>query len=87
MRFLEGVGKINKIAAFGPITYGTTLYNLVSLFKSLGIFDPAVSVVELACLSCSQFLEGSPFLQKLNADGDTLPGVQYMFMASKTDEQ
>ena len=45
------------------------------------------SLVDRACLSCTQFPEDSPFLQNLNAGGDTLPRVQYMFIASKTDDQ
>jgi hypothetical protein len=37
-------------------------------------------------MSCFQFLVGSDFLNNLNAGGDTVPGVQYQFIASKYDE-
>lgn len=38
------------------------------------------------CHSCSQFLSGSPFLTKLNAGHDTVPGVDYHFIVTETDE-
>ncbi|CAO3566025.1 unnamed protein product [Mortierella alpina] len=87
MRFLEGAAKVDKMAAFAPVNYGTALHDLVPLFRSLGIYDRAVNLVNCVYLSRTQFPEDSPFLQNLNAGSNTLPGVQYMFIASKTDDQ
>ncbi|KAG0272246.1 hypothetical protein BGZ95_012008 [Linnemannia exigua] len=86
LKFLGGAAKINKFAGFGAIAYGTTLSNLVPFLTSLGLYDVIKKVIDPVCLSCFQFLENSPFLQNLNTGGDTVPGVQYQFIASKFDE-
>ncbi|KAF9575973.1 hypothetical protein EC968_000936 [Mortierella alpina] len=43
-------------------------------------------IIDPVCKSCFQFLENSPFLQNLNAGGDTVPGVSYKFIVSKYDQ-
>ncbi|KAF9097573.1 hypothetical protein BGX29_008489 [Mortierella sp. GBA35] len=43
-------------------------------------------IIDPVCLACFQFLEGSTFLNNLNAGGDTVPGIEYQFIASKYDE-
>ncbi|KAF9951348.1 hypothetical protein BGZ72_007121 [Mortierella alpina] len=60
----------------------STKVNLVG--HSQGSLMPRV--IDPACLSCYQFLENSPFLQNLNAGGDTVPGVSYKFIVSKVDK-
>ncbi|KAI8602664.1 secreted lipase [Dissophora ornata] len=86
LKYLGGAPKIDKYAAFGPIAYGTTLDGLIPFITALGLYDSVKSVIEPYCYSCFEFLVGSDFLTNLNADGDTVPGVQYRFIASKTDE-
>ncbi|KAF8985011.1 hypothetical protein BGZ46_006301 [Entomortierella lignicola] len=86
LKFLGGASKIDKYAAFGTIAYGTTLDSLVPFLTSLGLYDTIKSVIDPVCLSCFEFLQGSPFLQNLNAGGDTVPGVTYKFIASEYDE-
>ncbi|KAF9345606.1 hypothetical protein BGX26_002961 [Mortierella sp. AD094] len=86
LKFLGGASKVDKYAAFGTIVYGTTLDSLVPLLTSLGLYDAIKAAVDPVCLSCFQFLVNSPFLQNLNAGGDTVPGVTYKYIASKFDE-
>ncbi|KAG0354416.1 hypothetical protein BGX24_006917 [Mortierella sp. AD032] len=86
LKFLGGAAKVSKIAGFGSIAYGTTLLNIVPFLTSLGLYDVIKKVIDPVCLSCFQFLENSAFLQNLNAGGDTVPGVQYQFIASKFDQ-
>ncbi|OAQ34563.1 alpha/beta-hydrolase [Linnemannia elongata AG-77] len=86
LKFLGGAAKVNKFAAFGPIAYGTTLSGIVPFLTSIGLFDPVKKILDPVCKSCFQFIQGSDFLNNLNAGGDTVPGVQYQFIASKYDE-
>ncbi|KAG0366820.1 alpha/beta hydrolase fold protein [Gamsiella multidivaricata] len=86
LKYLGGSSKIDKFAAFGAIAYGTTLSGLVPFLTSLGLYDTIKGIIDPVCLSCFQFLPNSQFLQDLNAGGDTVPGVQYKFIVSKTDE-
>ncbi|KAF9139425.1 hypothetical protein BGX30_007993 [Mortierella sp. GBA39] len=86
LKFLGGQAKVAKFAAFGTIAYGTKLLGLYPLLSSLGLYDPIKKLIDPVCLSCFQFLEGSDFLTKLNAGGDTVPGVEYKFIVSKFDE-
>ncbi|KAF9915113.1 hypothetical protein FBU30_002161 [Linnemannia zychae] len=86
LKFLGGSTKVAKYAAFGTIAYGTTLLGLYPFLTSLGLYDPIKKLIDPLCLSCFQFLEGSDFLNNLNAGGDTVPGVEYKFIVSKFDE-
>ncbi|KAK3828219.1 MAG: triacylglycerol lipase [Benniella sp.] len=86
LKFLGGAAKVDKFGAFGTIAYGTDLLGLIPLATSLGLYDPIKKILDPVCKSCFQFLIGSDFLNKLNAGGDTVPGVQYKFIVSKYDE-
>ncbi|KAG0360404.1 hypothetical protein BGZ54_009566 [Gamsiella multidivaricata] len=76
----------DKFAAIGAIQYGTTLLGLANLLQPLGLYDSVKDIFDKGCLSCFQFLQNSTFIQNLNAGGDTVPGVQYLMIASKLDE-
>ncbi|KAG0343388.1 hypothetical protein BG004_005345 [Podila humilis] len=86
LKFLGGASKVQKFAAFGTIAYGTTLLGIAPFLTSLGLYDPIKKILDPVCKSCFQFLAGSEFLKKLNAGGDTVPGVQYKFIASQFDQ-
>ncbi|KAF9968184.1 hypothetical protein BGZ73_000212 [Actinomortierella ambigua] len=85
LKYMNGASKVRKFAAFGANAYGTRMFGLVPFLTGLGLYDPIKKIVDPLCLSCFQFLEGSPFLNDLNAGGDTVPGVEYFFIVSMTD--
>ncbi|KAG0090132.1 hypothetical protein BGZ93_002944 [Podila epicladia] len=85
LKFLGGAAKVEKFAAMGPVVTGSILQGLVPFLTGLGLYDPIKKVIDPVCLSCFQVLDNSPFLQALNAQGDTVPGVSYKFIASKAD--
>ncbi|KAG0011720.1 hypothetical protein BGZ82_002900 [Podila clonocystis] len=85
LKFLGGATKVEKFAAMGPVVTGSTLQGLVPFLTGLGLYDPIKKVIDPVCLACFQVLDNSPFLQALNAQGDTVPGVSYKFIASKAD--
>ncbi|KAG0039469.1 hypothetical protein BGZ82_008104 [Podila clonocystis] len=75
-----------KFAGIGSVQYGSSLWNLVPYLQSIGLYDPIKKLIDPLCLSCTQFAAGSPFLNDLNASGDTVPGVEYLMITSKLEE-
>ncbi|KAF9136815.1 hypothetical protein BG015_002987 [Linnemannia schmuckeri] len=83
MKNLGGASKIRKFAGIGSIQYGTNLLGLIPFLESLGLYDPIKKLVDPICESCFQFFTNSTFINDLNRDGDTLPGIDYLMIASK----
>ncbi|RVW06848.1 alpha/beta fold hydrolase [Prescottella agglutinans] len=83
--------KVHRLVMLGPTTHGTTFngqQRLIDAFTSLRITDERTNEV-LAGLSIGlasyQQLIGSRFLADLNAGRETMPGVDYRVIASRTD--
>jgi triacylglycerol lipase len=73
MRFLGGAGRVRGLVGLAPSNHGTTI----------GAAGPAAAG---GCASCAEQRAGSPFLARLNAGGDTLPGVNYTVVQTVHDE-
>ncbi|KAG0381170.1 hypothetical protein BGX24_008074 [Mortierella sp. AD032] len=86
IKYLGGATKIRKFAGIGSVQYGSTLAGIVPLAKAIGLFDPIKKIIDPLCEACYQFALNSTFLNDLNAGGDTFPGIEYLLVASKTDE-
>jgi triacylglycerol esterase/lipase EstA (alpha/beta hydrolase family) len=85
MKFLGGAGKVHMLVGLAPSNQGTTADGLMALMSGLQALGfPAFN--ELGCYSCTEQEQGSAFLTKLNAGGDTLPGPKYVVIESKYDE-
>lgn len=82
MKFLGGASKVHTLVGLAPSNHGTTLEGLFTLASHF----PAANAALTACQSCAEQEAGSPFINKLNAGGDTLPGVHYTVIESKNDE-
>lgn len=83
--------KVHRLVMLGPTTHGTTFngqQRLIDAFTSLRITDERTNEV-LAGMSIGlasyQQLIGSRFLADLNAGRETMPGVAYTVIASRTD--
>ncbi|PKV84885.1 triacylglycerol lipase [Streptomyces sp. TLI_146] len=83
LKFLGGAAKVNTLVGIAPDNHGTTLLGLTAL---LPYFPGAGDLLNLATPGLADQVAGSPFLAKLNAGGDTVPGVHYTVIASKYDE-
>ncbi|WP_406345241.1 esterase/lipase family protein [Streptomyces sp. NBC_00648] len=83
LKFLGGASKVNTLVGIAPDNHGTTLLGLTAL---LPYFPGAGDLLNLATPGLADQVAGSPFLAKLNAGGDTVPGVHYTVIASKYDE-
>ncbi|MEV5988984.1 alpha/beta fold hydrolase [Streptomyces sp. NPDC052051] len=83
LKFLGGAAKVNSLVGIAPDNHGTTLNGLANL---LPYFPGAEDLLSLAVPGVADQLAGSAFLTKLNAGGDTVPGVHYTVIATQYDE-
>ena len=83
MKFDGGAAKVHTLVGLAPSNHGTTLDGLNTLAQS---FPGAADVVGSLCPACTDQLVGSDALTRLNAGGDTLPGVTYWVIATRYDE-
>ena len=70
-----------RTVGLAPSNHGTTLDGLNALTSLI----PGASN-QPTCPACSEQMTGSAFLTKLNAGGDTVPGVRYTVIESGNDE-
>jgi triacylglycerol esterase/lipase EstA (alpha/beta hydrolase family) len=83
LKFLGGAAKVNALVGIAPSNHGTTLHGLTKL---LPYFPGAEDLLSTATPAVAQEIAGSDFLTKLNAGGDTVPGVHYTVIATQYDE-
>ncbi|MFF4960900.1 esterase/lipase family protein [Streptomyces sp. NPDC001222] len=83
LKFLGGAAKVNALVGIAPDNHGTTLDGLANL---LPYFPGAEDLLSRSTPGLADQIAGSAFLTKLNAGGDTVPGVHYTVIASKYDE-
>lgn len=83
LKFLGGADKVNSLVGLAPDNHGTTLSGLTAL---LPYFPGAGDLLDKGAPGLADQMAGSDFLTKLNAGGDTVPGVHYTVIATKYDE-
>ncbi|EMF51303.1 MULTISPECIES: alpha/beta fold hydrolase [Streptomyces] len=83
LKFLGGAAEVNALVGIAPSNHGTTLNGLTGLLQ---YFPGAGDLLSTATPALADQVAGSPFLTKLNAGGDTVPGVTYTVLATKYDE-
>ncbi|MGW3289140.1 esterase/lipase family protein [Streptomyces sp. NPDC001002] len=83
LKFLGGAAKVNALVGIAPDNHGTDLNGLTKL---LPYFPGAEGLISTATPALADQIVGSAFLTKLNAGGDTVPGVHYTVIATKYDE-
>jgi triacylglycerol esterase/lipase EstA (alpha/beta hydrolase family) len=86
LRFLGGAAKVHTLVGLAPSNHGTTIDGLTTLTQTLGLLSVFSAGLSATCPSCKQQEAGSGFLARLNAGGDTVPGVHYTVIESKNDE-
>lgn len=88
LKFEGGEGKIRKVVTLGATSHGTSLDGIASLGRwitdmgvnILGFYEPLLGQSNI------QQAVGSPFYARLNAGGDTVPGVDYTAIGTQHDE-
>jgi triacylglycerol esterase/lipase EstA (alpha/beta hydrolase family) len=83
LKFLGGAAKVGSLVGIAPDNHGATLSGLTNL---LPYFPGAEDLVKATTPGLADQIPGSAFLTKLNADGDTVPGVHYTVIATQYDE-
>ncbi len=83
LKFLGGAAKVNALVGLAPDNHGTTLDGLEKIADKI---PGAEALVGDVTPGLTDQLSNSAFLQKLNAGGDTVPGVKYTVIATDTDE-
>jgi triacylglycerol esterase/lipase EstA (alpha/beta hydrolase family) len=83
LKFLGGAAKVDTFVGIAPDNHGTTLDGLTEL---LPYFPGAEDVIAASAPALADQIAGSAFLTKLNAGGDTVPGVHYTVIATRYDE-
>ncbi|MEU9441613.1 alpha/beta fold hydrolase [Streptomyces sp. NPDC048304] len=83
LKFLGGAAKVNALVGLAPDNHGATLSGLTNL---LPYFPGASDLIRATTPGLADQVPGSDFLTKLNAGGDTVPGVHYTVIATKYDE-
>ncbi|MHA6802554.1 esterase/lipase family protein [Salinifilum ghardaiensis] len=80
LRELGGAVEVGKLVGLSPSNHGTTVFGIGRL--------PGVDAVLGAGLGPAfrQQIAGSDFLERLNAGGDTVPGVDYTVIQTRYDE-
>ncbi|MEU4267372.1 alpha/beta fold hydrolase [Streptomyces sp. NPDC026092] len=83
LKFLGGAAKVNALVGIAPDNHGTTLNGLTKL---LPYFPGAEGLISEKTPGLADQIAGSPFITRLNAGGDTVPGVTYTVITTKYDE-
>ncbi|MET9423905.1 MULTISPECIES: alpha/beta fold hydrolase [unclassified Streptomyces] len=83
LKFLGGAAKVNALVGIVPSNHGTTLSGFTKL---LPYFPGAADLLGRHTPALADQVTGSAFLTKLNADGDTVPGVRYTVIATRYDQ-
>ncbi|MET8564209.1 alpha/beta fold hydrolase [Streptomyces flaveolus] len=83
LKFLGGAAKVAALVGLAPDNHGTDLDGLTHL---LPYFPGAEDLLKATTPGLADQITGSAFLTKLNAGGDTVPGVRYTVIATKYDE-
>ncbi|KAF8930142.1 hypothetical protein BGZ58_008435 [Dissophora ornata] len=86
MKYLGGAGKVYRHIGVSPITHGTTLSSAATWAKAWGIFAPLQPFFDTVAPSFYEMVTDSTFMAKLNAGGDTAPGVIHSNIITKYDE-
>lgn len=88
LKFNGGADKVDNLVTLGATNHGTDLLGIGALgrtINNLGI-DILGPVGLGVGVSGVQQVYDSEFLKKLNAGGDTVPGVKYTIIATRYDE-
>ncbi|EST39796.1 hypothetical protein N566_00125 [Streptomycetaceae bacterium MP113-05] len=83
LKFLGGADSVHTLVGIAPSNHGTTLLGLTRL---LDLFPGLEDAIDGSAPALTQQVAGSDLLQRLNAGGDTVPGVEYTVIATRYDQ-
>lgn len=83
LKFEGGAAKTHRLVGVAPSNHGTTASGMASLAKSLRVLD---TTARMAGPAAKDQTVGSDVNTRLDAGGDTVPGVRYTTVVTRTDE-
>ncbi len=89
VKYLDGAAKVDDYVGLTTIWNGTEFFGtatLAILANQYGLGADAANLVAQFCDSCTQFLRGSNFMQKMRAGGVPHPAVDYTNIVTRYDE-
>jgi triacylglycerol esterase/lipase EstA (alpha/beta hydrolase family) len=86
LRYLGGAAVVHRLVGLAPSNHGTTLDGLFALVGAAGSLLGTPPLTLVGCPACTQQQNTAPFIQALNAGGDTVPSVAYTVIESEYDE-
>ncbi|MBY8860680.1 alpha/beta fold hydrolase [Nocardia sp. CA2R105] len=88
LKYEGGAAKVDHEMTFGATNHGTTLDGIGALGRAINNFGiDVLGLIEIFVgHSGIQQTVGSDFVNKLNAGGDTMPGVNYTVVGTRYDE-
>jgi triacylglycerol esterase/lipase EstA (alpha/beta hydrolase family) len=84
IQFLGGASYVHTLVGLAPSNHGTTANGLTTLGSFFGSNEYQFEG-QVGCPACGEQIAGSPFMQKLNGNGDTVPGPNYFVLESRYD--
>ncbi|QNG20492.1 alpha/beta fold hydrolase [Rhodococcus triatomae] len=88
LKFEGGADKVQNLVTLGATNHGTTLLGIGALNRFIGglglNLDPVLDY--LVGVSGIQQVYDSPLLKRLNAEGDTIAGIDYTIIGTMFDE-
>jgi len=83
---LGGAAKVHTMIGLSPTNHGTTMNGLVNVGRTLQVLGLVNDIYDLlSAPTYPEQEEGSDFQKALFADGDTVPGVGYLTIATTHD--
>ncbi|GAA2067523.1 alpha/beta fold hydrolase [Catenulispora yoronensis] len=83
LKFLGGAPKVHTLVGIAPTNHGGTASGLFTVAQQV---PGATQVLGTACPACVEQFVGSDFNARLDAGGDTVPGVRYTTIVTRLDE-
>lgn len=83
LKFLGGAPKVHTLVGIAPTNHGGTASGIFTLAQQI---PGATQVIGTACPACVEQFVGSAFNRRLDAGGDTVPGVRYTTIVTRHDE-
>ncbi|MFD3701769.1 esterase/lipase family protein [Nocardia sp. NPDC058658] len=88
LKFNGGADKVQQMITLGATNHGTTLLGIAALgraINNMGIDILGFQEIFIGHAGIQQTV-GSDFINRLNAGGDTMPGVDYTVVGSRWDQ-
>lgn len=85
IEYLGGAAKVAHYVGVSGVKHGTTLHGIGTLASAVGSLFGTNPTTVASCASCTEFLVGSDYVNKIEARAPA-PGVVYTNLATRYDE-